>query len=601
MITSQENAHTFHIPVMGTGFTLDTPLAVAKLGISSVISLGDDVLIEQMRKFHTERIGEPYEEIKNQDEDARARRITLYLNLIDRLVREQLQRMRTSPFSPDSDIVRYFELLPDRTPKQLYQKMLQENDPVEKNRLQDHLRTLIAPGSIDVNIMTKLDKENYRNGEKLPSEYRDARAALRGFAKSNLRSSIIFSAGINTHLYSYISQFSDFFPEKNGSLKKKVVLKVSDFRSAEVQGRFLAKHGIWVSEYRIESGLNCGGHAFPTTGILIGPILEQFKNERHSLIEELFTIYRKALAADGHTALGEHPAVKFTVQGGIGSYAENKFLLEYYEMDSTGWGTPFLLVPEVTNMDKVHIDKLLKADKQDVYLSNSSPLGVPFWNLHDSGSETARLQRIKDGRPGSPCPKGILVSNTEFTEKPICLAAWQYQKNKLKSLDQGDYTAEQLSALKDNVLSKSCLCNDLAGTIKVKNDIEPEATPAICSGPNIKYFSRIATLEEMVNHIYGRGEKLTSTDRPHMFIEEARLYVEYLRDEIEKYLMDLSTRKQKYFSEFKENLQNGIDYYRHLTEVVVKEEWDSFLDDLKSLYYAVETLDLEPIAVTYNK
>ena len=597
MITSPENAHTFYIPVMGTGFTLDTALAVAKLGISSVISLGDDVLIEQMRKFHTERIGEPYEEIKNQDEDARARRITLYLNLIDRLVQEQLQRMRTSPFSPDSDIVRYFELLPDREPKQLYQKMLKENDPEEKNRLQDHLRSLIVPGSIDVNIMTKLDKENYRKGEKLPPEYRDARAALRGFAKSNLRSSIIFSAGINPHLYSYISQFSDFFPDKSGSLKKKVVLKVSDFRSAEVQGRFLAKHGIWVSEYRIESGLNCGGHTFPTTGVLIGPILEQFKNERHSLMEEVFAIYQKALAADGRTEIAEHPAVKFTLQGGIGSHAESKFLLEYYEMDSTGWGTPFLLVPEVTNMDKVHIDKLLKANEQDVYLSNSSPLGVPFWNLHDSGSEIARRQRIKDGRPGSSCPKGILVSNTEFTEKPICLASRQYQKNKLESLNQGDYTAEQLSALKDNVLLKSCLCCDLAGTIKVKNDIEPEATPAICSGPNIKYFSRIATLEEMVNHIYGRGEKLTSSDRPHMFIEEARLYIEYICDEIEKYLLKLSTRKQKYFSEFKENLQNGIDYYRHLTEVVVKEEWDSFRDDLKSLYSAIENLNLEPIVV----
>ena len=28
------SAHTFHIPVMGTGFTIDTPLRVAKYGIS---------------------------------------------------------------------------------------------------------------------------------------------------------------------------------------------------------------------------------------------------------------------------------------------------------------------------------------------------------------------------------------------------------------------------------------------------------------------------------------------------------------------------------------------------------------------------------------
>ena len=83
-------AHSFHIPVMGTGFTIDTPLKVAKYGISSVISLVDDVLIEQMRKFHCQQAGEPYEMITDQDEDHRARRITSYLNLMDRLVKKQV-------------------------------------------------------------------------------------------------------------------------------------------------------------------------------------------------------------------------------------------------------------------------------------------------------------------------------------------------------------------------------------------------------------------------------------------------------------------------------------------------------------------------------
>ena len=85
-----QRPHTFHIPVMGTGFTIDAPLRVAKYGISSVISLVDDVLIEQMRRFHCEQEGEPYEEITNLDKDARARRITAYLNLLDRLVRRQV-------------------------------------------------------------------------------------------------------------------------------------------------------------------------------------------------------------------------------------------------------------------------------------------------------------------------------------------------------------------------------------------------------------------------------------------------------------------------------------------------------------------------------
>ena len=140
------------------------------------------------------------------------------------------------------------------------------------------------PGSIDVNIMTKGDRDAYRDGQKLPPECGDASAALRGFASSTLSSSIVFSAGINPRLYSYAAKFDDFFPDENGQLKKKIILKVSDFHSAEVQGKFLAKRGLWVSEYRIESGLNCGGHAFATNGHLLGPMLEEFKQKRPELI-----------------------------------------------------------------------------------------------------------------------------------------------------------------------------------------------------------------------------------------------------------------------------------------------------------------------------
>ena len=59
----KNSSHSFHIPVMGTGFTIDTPLRVTKYGISSVVPLVDDVLIEQVRKYYCEKEGEPYEEI----------------------------------------------------------------------------------------------------------------------------------------------------------------------------------------------------------------------------------------------------------------------------------------------------------------------------------------------------------------------------------------------------------------------------------------------------------------------------------------------------------------------------------------------------------
>ena len=142
-------------------------------------------------------------------------------------------------------------------------------------------RKNLTMGSIDVNIMTKVDKNNYINKKQLPIEYNDAHAALRGYANSDLSSSLILSAGMNPRLYSYIGQFDDFFPNEEGTIKKKIILKVSDYRSALIQGKFLAKKGLWVSEYRIESGLNCGGHAFATDGQLIGPVLEEFKENKN--------------------------------------------------------------------------------------------------------------------------------------------------------------------------------------------------------------------------------------------------------------------------------------------------------------------------------
>jgi len=129
-------------------------------------------------------------------------------------------------------------------------------------------------GGIDVNIMTKLDKENTFNNEKLPMMFNDAHAALRGFANSNLHSSIVLSAGMNPRLYSYFEQLDCFFPNEHGKLDKKVILKISDYRSALIQGKFLAKKGIWISEYRLESGLNCGGHAFGNEASLMGLILQ---------------------------------------------------------------------------------------------------------------------------------------------------------------------------------------------------------------------------------------------------------------------------------------------------------------------------------------
>jgi hypothetical protein len=587
-----DSAHLFHIPVMGTGFTIDTPLRVAKYGISSVIPLVDDVLIEGVRKFHCEKHGEPYEEISNSNQDARALRITAYLNLVDRLVQQQVVTLQASPFEEGSDIVRYFEMLPETPLKQAYNEMLTISDRAAKARIQADLRQQAVPGSIDVNIMTKLDRDIYLNGDKLAAEFSDAMAALRGFANSTLNSSVVFSAGINQRLYTYAATFEDFFPNKNGELKKKIILKVSDYRSASVQGRFLAKRGLWVSEYRIESGLNCGGHAFATDGYLLGPVLEEFKEKRQELMEALHATYSKALTDRGYTVSHEPHEVRITVQGGIGTAVENEFLLRYYAVDRTGWGTPFLLVPEVTNVDEIHLEKLLAAADEDVYLSDSSPLGIPFWNLRTSASEETRRQHIREGKPGSPCVKGAARLNTEFTDIPICPASRAYIKRKLQRLPEEGLSVERLAAVKESVLSKSCICHDLGGGTALKYGIDPAATPSICCGPGIRDFTKISTLEEMVAHIYGWCSLINNNDRSHMFIRELVLYIDHLRLESKNFSLKLSFRTPGYFHKFKENLLSGIEYYQRLAGQLMEEQRNQFLAALKVLLDDLDTIAL---------
>lgn len=591
-----QSPHTFHIPVMGTGYTVDTPLRVARYGISSVISLVDDVLIEQMHKLHSEKNGEPFEAVDNGDKDRRALRITAYLNLVDRLVRRQTEELRASSFD-DGEIRRYFELLPDSPLREDYETMLAEADPDEKARRQEELRSQVAPGSIDVNIMTKMNRPMWREGEEQAVEFADALAALRGFANSTCRSSIVFSAGMNPRLYTYLAQFPDFFPDETGELKKKVVLKVSDYRSALIQGKFLAKRGIWVSEYRVESGLNCGGHAFATKGYLMGPILEEFKSNRLGLVRKLHGIYVQTLAGKGMAAPSEPFDVRITAQGGIGTASENQSLLQYYQVDGTGWGTPFLLVPEVANVDDEHLAKLSGAGDGDVYLSDSSPLQVSYWNLRTSASEAARRERIEAGKPGSLCKKGYTSTNTEFSKVPMCLASRAYQKIKLELLSKENLTEALLGKLRKGILAKSCICHDLGGGATLKHGIDKDAKPAICCGPNIAGFSGIRTLEEMLEHIYGKLSIFDHAERPHMFISELSLYIDHLREEVKKHSEGLSMRTTQYYHEFKENLLEGIEYYAASAEKFVDERRERFFEGLKSLR---ETLEAIPTLVAVS-
>ncbi|NGM63311.1 hypothetical protein G5B30_15485 [Sphingobacterium sp. SGG-5] len=582
-------AHSFHIPVLGLAFSIDTPIKVAQFGISSVISIVDDELLERMRAYYCKINNIAYDLIHTKEDDSRARRITAYLNLVHDLVHYQIAKLRSGSFKQDKALHTYFDLLPASSPKKiLYERYKTETDTVTQKNLESQLKNYIEAGEIDVNIMSKVDKVNKDvHGNALPSTYTDASAALRGFANSRLRSSLIISAGLNPKLFSYMAEFDQFLPDAKGEFTKKIILKVSDFRSAFIQAKILAKKGVWVSEFRIESGLNCGGHAFATEGYLLGPILEEFKQKKKLLTEELLPIYQQALRDKG-IMLRDAPAIKIKAQGGIGTAQEQEFLLRHYQLDGTGWGSPFLLVPEATTVEQNTLQALSTAKKEDFYVSGASPLGVPFNNFRHSTAEKNRLDRIQQGRPGAPCTKKYLISNTEFTTEPICTASREYQHKKIKELEAMELPSSEYQKRFDVIVEKTCLCEGLATSAYLKYDVlKAKENPAvsICPGPNTAYFSREYSLKEMVDHIYGRQDLLKQTDRPHIFINELSLYMEYLRKYVEMNMEALDDKKEKYIHNFKTQLSQAITYYANLKELhttMCQKEWDKFTGYLKT-------------------
>jgi len=601
-----KNKHSFHIPVMGIGFTVDSALKVAHFGIDSVLSLSGHKLHEKLRKFHGENNGIVYEEISEKVEDYKAKRTTAYLNFLSDLTTNKINDFKDSPFKFRSQIEKYLDLLPDgeNLKKELDNLM---SPPIDIEDYKKWISTHLKVGSIDVNIMTKLDRENYIKGEKLPPEHNDAHVALRGYANSKLSSSLILSAGLNPRLFTYMEQFEDFYPDRNGQLKKKIILKVSDYRSALIQGKFLAKKGLWVSEYRIESGLNCGGHAFATEGFLMGPILAEFKNNKVDLFNSVFEVLKIALDTKNCHVSRDLLTLNLTAQGGVGTSEEHQFLLDEYDLDSVGWGSPLLLVPEATNVDSPTMTRLIEAEEKDFFLSNISPLGVPFNSLKGTTKELERQERVAKGKPGSPCIEGNLaLFNTEFTDKPVCIASRQYQNLKIKALDKAGLSSERYKKEYDKVVAKTCLCTGLVTSVLSVNDLDSivgNDGASICPGPNMAYFKKVMTLKEITDHIYGRKGIVFETVRPHMFIKELYAYIKYLTNAIEDSKEEVTKKEKRRLVKFSNNLTNGIDYYYALfnankiafssTKSIIIKELDTINDNLQKLH--INIMELTPV------
>jgi hypothetical protein len=231
-------------------------------------------------------------------------------------------------------------------------------------------------------------------------------------------------------------------------------------------------------------------------------------------------------------------------------------------------------VPEATTVDKDTLDKLVKAKEDDLYLSNISPLGIPFHSLKGNTKDVEKEKRIIEGKPGSPCPKKFVALNKDFKEKGLCTASRQYQSKKIEELNSQNLPKREHDYHLNKITEKSCTCVGLGTSAllvyNLDTKIEGEGV-SICPGPNLAYFSKTATLAEMIGHIYGRNNVIQRTDRPNMFIKELLIYLEYYKEQIFDFRMNITEKGRKQLISFGNNLNDGITYYQNLFQGKLEE------------------------------
>src|SRR5690554_3583089 len=114
-MTTKMPVHTFHIPVMGLAYTIDSPIRVAHYGISSVISIIDDDIIEKMNTFYSKKFNFTYESISTRMEDYPAKRNTAYLNKVNRAVNQKFESFKQELSKNKELMDKYIQKIPKKS------------------------------------------------------------------------------------------------------------------------------------------------------------------------------------------------------------------------------------------------------------------------------------------------------------------------------------------------------------------------------------------------------------------------------------------------------------------------------------------------------
>ncbi len=113
-------------------------------------------------------------------------------------------------------------------------------------------------------------------------------------------------------------------------------------------------------------------------------------------------------------------------------------------------------------------------------------------------------------------------------------------------------------------------------------------------------------LKEITDHIYGRANVITRIDRPNMFIKELKIYIDFLKNKIEKSQLSSTNKQKQHLLTFAENLNTGINYYCELFSNLNNKFKDIKTNILKDLGDSKRTLhllnlEIENLSITINK
>jgi len=79
-------------------------------------------------------------------------------------------------------------------------------------------------------------------------------------------------------------------------------------------------------------------------------------------------------------------------------------------------------------------------------------------------------------------------------------------------------------------------------------------------------------------------------NRPHMFIKELKMYVDYFSTKVDEFKESFSVKQEKYLNTFQNNMNEGIEYYHQLFSSfeINKEVLLNDLENLKNEFFNIK-------------